>query len=222
MTTRRQRAKQPQGVTETDDKSPDTRERLLNAARAEFASKGMHGARVDEIARRANINKQLIYYHFGAKDRLYLATLEHTYSDIRSSERELHLADLDPVAAMERLVGFTFDYLAQNRDFVLMLTNENLLGAEYLRQSSNIDVIRSPLVELVGETLQRGVAAGRFREGVDPVQLYISIAGLCFFYFANIHTLSTLFDRDLEGPEALQARREHAVAFVLGFLVIEK
>lgn len=218
MTTRGRRARAPQDAAANSDESSDTPRRLLDAAREEFATKGLHGARVDEIARQANVNKQLIYYHFGGKDQLYLAALEHTYADIRSRERELHLADLDPVAAMRKLVGFTFDYLSENRDFVLLINNENLLKAEYLRQSKNIDVMRSPLVELVGKTLQRGVEAGRFREGVDPVQLYISIAGVCFFYFANIHTLSTLFGRDLEASAELQVRRDHAISFVVGFL----
>ncbi len=200
------------------DQAAGSRERLLKAATAEFAQKGLLGARVDIIARMAKINKQLIYYHFGDKQRLYLAVLEHVYEDIRVKERALNLADCDPETAMARLVGFSFDYVNENRDFVRLLTNENILKGKHARRSKRIRQTRSPLVDLIEETLRRGVKAGVFRRGVDPVQLYISMAGLCFFYIANIHTLSVLFERDMEQKTALRERRDHAINVVLGFL----
>jgi TetR/AcrR family transcriptional regulator len=200
------------------DQSAGSRERLLKAATVEFAKNGLLGARVDRIARLAKINKQLIYYHFGDKQGLYLAVLEHVYADIRIKERALHLADSDPGTAMARLVGFSFDYVSQNREFVRLLTNENILKARNARRSKLIRQTRSPLVQLIEETLRRGVKAGVFRKGVDPVQLYISMAGLCFFYIANIHTLSVLFERDMQENAALRERRDHAIGFVLGFL----
>ena len=82
------------------DQGAGSRERLLKAATAEFAHKGLLGARVDVIARMAKINKQLIYYHFGDKQGLYLAVLEHVYEDIRVKERALNLADCDPETAI--------------------------------------------------------------------------------------------------------------------------
>jgi AcrR family transcriptional regulator len=200
------------------DQGAGSRERLLKAATAEFAQKGLLGARVDVIARMAKINKQLIYYHFGDKQGLYLAVLEHVYEDIRVKERALNLAHCDPETAMARLVGFSFDYVNENRDFVRLLTNENLLKGKHARRSKRIRQTRSPLVELIEETLRRGVKAGVFRRRVDPVQLYISMAGLCFFYIANIHTLSVLFERDMEQKAALRERRDHAINVVLGFL----
>jgi TetR/AcrR family transcriptional regulator len=200
------------------DQGAGSRERLLKAATAEFAQKGLLGARVDVIARMAKINKQLIYYHFGDKQGLYLAVLEHVYEDIRVKERALNLADCDPETAMARLVGFSFDYDNENRDFVRLLTNENILKGRHARRSKRIRQTRSPLVKLIEETLRRGVKAGVFRRGVDPVQLYISMAGLCFFYIANIHTLSVLFERDMEQKAALRERRDHAINVVLGFL----
>jgi TetR/AcrR family transcriptional regulator len=196
----------------------DSRERLLRAAHLEFAAEGLRGARVDVIARRAKINKQLIYYHFGDKDGLYLAVLEHAYSEIRQKEHDLHLADDEPVEAMRKLIGFTFDYDAEHREFVRLLINENILEARFVRKSKLIKQTSSPMLDLLRDTLKRGVAAGEFRGDVDPVQFYISMAALCFFYVGNVHTLSALFERDFNRPELLAERREHVIEFVLGYL----
>lgn len=191
---------------------------LLESAKREFARSGLHGSRVDRIARTAKINKQLIYYYFGGKENLYLAVLEDVYGDIRAHEHALDLAALDPLAAMHKLVGFTFDYVMENRDFVLLLTNENLMEAKHLKRSRNIKATHSPIVGLIADTLARGEKAGLFRRRVDPVQLYISLAGLCFFYTANIHTLGILFDRNLRSHAAVVERRSHVIDFVIGYL----
>jgi hypothetical protein len=75
-----------------------------------------------------------------------------------------------------------------------------------------------PLVETIATLLARGRASGQFRDGVDPVALYISIAGVSYFYFSNRHTLSAIFERDLAAPEELAQRRRHVVALILGYL----
>ena len=86
------------------DRSQQT---ILLAARDEFALFGLAGARVDRIAKRADINKRLIYYYFKSKDDLFLAVLENTYADIRAAEQKLHLDEMDPVQAIRQLVSFT-------------------------------------------------------------------------------------------------------------------
>jgi TetR/AcrR family transcriptional regulator len=195
---------------------------LLEVAKKEFARSGLHGSRVDKIAQAARINKQLIYYYFGAKENLYLSVLEDAYVDIRAHEHALHLGSLDPIEAMKKLVGFTFDYVTENRDFVLLLTNENLMEARHLKRSKIVQATHSPIVDLLKETLSRGEKANLFRRGVNPVQLYISMAGLCFFYSSNIHTLGILFDTDFRSRDAITERRAHVIDFVIGYLTNQK
>ncbi|MBL6457637.1 TetR family transcriptional regulator [Belnapia sp. T6] len=192
-----------------------TQRALLAAATAEFAEKGLAGARVDEIARRAGVNKQLVYHHFGNKEALYRAALEQVYSGIRAEERALHLADLPPEAALERLVGFSFDYLLDHPEFVALLNDENRQGAPHLRDADGLQAMHSPLVDLLRETLRRGGEAGVFRADLDPVQVYISIAALSYFYFSNNRTLSAIFGRELGAARDVAARRRHVIDFTL-------
>lgn len=206
-------------ATAANRRSPErTRERILGSALAEFSDKGYGGARVDEIARRSGANKRMLYHYFGNKDDLFLAVLEKAYADIREAEGKLNLANMEPLEAMRRLVDFTFTHSFRNPAFIRILNSENLHRARHLRRSTKIQKMHSPLVGTIGLILDRGEEAGVFRKGVDPVQLYVSIAALGYFYCSNIHTLSTIFGRDLNAEEAVDERRRHAIEVILGYL----
>jgi AcrR family transcriptional regulator len=195
-----------------------TRATILAAATAEFSRKGLDGARVDAIALRSGVNKRMIYHYFGDKGGLYLAVLEKSYTSIRSAELELSLADQDPVEGMRVLVLFTWKYLHSHPEFLSLLATENLHRAANLKKLPHIRKLHSPLIGMISELLKRGVKQKVFRKNVDPMQLYISMAGLAFFYLANKHTLSTIFGRDLTAPVALEEREMHVVDLVLGYL----
>ena len=192
-----------------------TRGKLLAAARREFASSGLAGARVDEIAARAGVNKQLVYHYFGDKDALYLAVLEWVYEEIRAQERKLNLEGLPPEQAIKKLIESSFDHLAAHPDFIVLLNDENRGGARHVRSSRKLEAMHSPLLSLVSTILSEGVKAGVFRKGINPVHLYISIAGLSYFYFSNTPTLSAIFGKDLSSRAARQARRRHVVDLVM-------
>jgi TetR/AcrR family transcriptional regulator len=188
---------------------------LLSAARLEFARLGFAGARVDEIAERAGVNKQIVYHYFGDKDALYLAVLEWVYADIREQERQLNLEGLPPEKAIRKLIEASFDYLATNPDFIVLLNDENRGGARHVRGSTRLEAMHSPLVKSVSHILHEGVRTGVFRKGIDPIQLYISIAGLSYFYLSNTPTLSAIFGKDLSSRAARRARRRHVVDLLL-------
>jgi AcrR family transcriptional regulator len=193
-------------------------ERILKAATGEFARYGLGGARVDRIAARARANKRMLYYYYGNKEDLFLAVLEARYAHIRRAELGLHLLDLDPVQGVRRLVEFTWNYYLKHPEFLTLLNSENLHRARHLKRSRDIAAMHSPLIALLRDLLLRGERAGKFKKGVDPVQLYISIAALGYFYLSNRHTLSTIFERDLLAPKSKAERLEHMTELVLGFL----
>jgi len=196
-----------------------TQQQILRAAMAEFSASGLGGARIDSIAERAGVNKRLIYYYFGGKDELFLAVLEQTYADIREAERELHLETAAPVDALRRLVVFTWEHYLAHPEFLTLLNSENLHRARHLQESKRIREMNSPLIQTLGDVLERGRKEGLFRGGVDPLQLYVSIAGLAYFYLSNNHTLSTIFGRDLMAPKALSERLSHITEVVMGYVL---
>lgn len=198
--------------------SAATRAALLSTAIREFAEKGFAGARVDEIANRAGVNKQLLYHHFGNKDDLYRVALETVYSEIREKEKALHLGDLSPVEAMRTLVGYSFDYLNEHPEFIRLVNDENAQGAPHAARSEELTEMHWPLVDLLTETLRRGAAEGVFRDDMDPINVYISIAGISYFYFSNNPTLSAIFGKKLSSAQAIAQRRRHVIEFALAAL----
>lgn len=192
---------------------------ILGAALDEFAEHGLGGARMDRIAERAAVNKRLIYYYFENKESLFLAVLERAYENIRGEERQLNLTQVEPTEAVRRLISFTWNYYLAHPEFLTLLNSENLHRARHLKRSTKILTMHSPLVQAIADVLERGNRTGVFRAGVDPVQLYISIAGLSYFYLGNSYTLSTIFDRDLLGTKAKVERLSHMTDLVLGYLV---
>ncbi|MFO1244284.1 MAG: TetR family transcriptional regulator [Ramlibacter sp.] len=192
---------------------------ILAAARDEFAEYGLGGARMDRIAERAGLNKRLIYYYFEDKEKLFQAVLEQAYRHIREAERALHLLDLKPADAIRRLIEFTWNYYLDHPEFLTLLNSANLHKARHLDESQRVRELNSPLVATLGEVLERGRKDGSFRGGIDPVQLYVSIAGLSYFYLSNNHTLSAIFGRDLMTAKARNERLSHMCDVILGYVL---
>jgi TetR/AcrR family transcriptional regulator len=192
-----------------------TRGNLLDSAYREFSEQGFHGASIDGICKRAGVSKQVLFHHFGSKQKLYLEVLERAYAASRSHDPEFDIERLDPVAAMRYLVGVSFDHLRSNRAFVRLLSDENNNKGRHIRQSNKLRAIYVPLIERIAQTLRRGEEVGVFRAGIDPNNFYISISALSFFYFSNIYTLHAALDIDMESEAALDARRAHVMDFAM-------
>ena len=195
-----------------------TRRDILDAATAEFAAKGLSGARVDEIAARTRTTKRMIYYYFASKEALYAAVLEEMYGGIRDAEAALELDSLAPAAALRRLVEATFDYHADHPDFVRLVQVENIHGAVHLAASPTVGLRNSAVLGTLARLLERGVAAGVFRAGADPFELHLLISAVCFHRVGNRHTLGVIFGRDLLEPGSAASQRRMVVEAVLGWV----
>ncbi|MFI5447996.1 TetR/AcrR family transcriptional regulator [Polaromonas sp. UC242_47] len=191
---------------------------ILEVATTEFASKGLSGARIDEIAAATRTSKRMIYYYFGSKEGLYIAVLEEAYRRMRTIEAELHLEDLPPEDALRRLVGFTFDHHHDNQDYIRLVMNENMERGVYLAQSEVIEALNVPAIQAIRQLYDRGVASGVFRPGLDAIDIHASISALTFFNVSNQHTFGLIFKRDGQSPEALAVRRQNIVEMLVRFV----
>lgn len=197
-----------------------TRARILAAAKGEFARLGLGGARVDEIAEKAHANKRMIYHYFGNKEDLFAAVLEDAYLDIRTAEQDLHLDDLPPDEAMETLVRFTWDYYLANPEFIRLVNSANLHKAKHLENSSKLREASRRYVAMIQTLLDRGVAAGQFRPGVDAGQLNVTIAAIGYYYLTNRFSGEILFERDYMTKEALDARLAFNIETIMRIVAV--
>jgi AcrR family transcriptional regulator len=191
---------------------------IIEVATREFADKGLAGARIDDIAEAMRTSKRMIYYYFGSKEGLYVAVLEEAYRRMRAIEAGLHLDDLPPEDALRKLVGFTVDYQLAHPEFIRLVMTENIHRGEYLRQSKAIQQLNVPAIDGLKRVLERGLAAGVFRSGLDAVDLHMSISSLSVFNVANRYTFSLIFQRDMESPAAVVARRDSIIEMVVRFV----
>jgi AcrR family transcriptional regulator len=196
----------------------ETKRNILEVATQEFSAMGLAGARVDAIAERTNTTKRMLYYYFESKEGLYQAVLEKVYGDIRAVEQDLHVSELDPVEGMRKLVEFTFDYHDRHRDFVRLITIENIHGAKYVEQLKTFKNSNASAIHTIEDLLSRGVASGQFRNDVDAIDLHLLISSMCFHRIGNRHTFGTAFGRDPSHPRLRARHRAMIVDAVMRFL----
>ena len=169
----------------------------------------MDGARVDEIATRAGINKRMLYHYFGNKDDLFAAVLDELYETICTESAALDFVSGSPQSSLKKLVDFVVNFYLENPHAITLLNAENLHRARHLKISERIRAIQLPFETMLNELLMRGVSEGKFRDGVNGARLYISIVGLIYYYLSNGHSLSVFFDRDLFDRTEIAAWRTH-------------
>jgi AcrR family transcriptional regulator len=196
-----------------------TREQILRAATAEFAAHGLAGARISRIVKKAGSNPRMIYEHFGSKSALYVATLETTLSKLRTEELTLDVDHLDPLEGLLKLFDFMNGHFERHGDLVSLLRTENGTKARYMKKSSRIHEMSSPVLAMTERLLSRGVAEGKLAADIDPLRLYVMIAALSQFHLTNAHTLSSMFARDLSNAEWRAKRRADARRMLAAYLV---
>ena len=200
-------------------RDPDaSRQRILAAATEVFAEQGLDGARVDEIADRAGINKRMLYHYFGNKDDLFTAILHELYESICRQSATLDLDAGSAPEAIHRLVDFALDFYLDNPHAMTLLNDENLHKARHLKETGRVRAIHVPFEEMIDAVLVRGGESGEFHKGLNAARLYITIVGLTYYYLSNGHTLSLVYDRNLFDPEELRAWREHMHDVIIRFV----
>jgi TetR/AcrR family transcriptional regulator len=197
------------------DRADQSRARILDAAIREFSENGLSGARTEQIAEAAGVNKALIYYYFQGKEALYIAALESAAQGMVANA--LRVLQLD-CSAGERFLYFAlnhFDRIYSEPVF------QKLMQHEMIRLSKGESNVLSPLVETLfkplGEKTNAVIAEG-IRLGelvpVDSTQVMYAALGANVFYF-----LSAPMMRLMNAPEpfersSLELRRKAAIEYL--------
>ncbi|MCF6119411.1 TetR family transcriptional regulator [Mesorhizobium muleiense] len=215
---KKERKPKPDASTTRIQDPEGTRRNILEIASKEFALNGLSGARIDEIAARTRFSKRMIYYYFGDKEGLYLRALENAYRQVREGEAQLDIEGLPPMAALTRLVEFTFDHHHRHEEFIRMVMIENIHHGQYLEQSDAIRELNVTAIDHISRIYSRGVEEGVFRPGLDAVELHWQISALCFFNVSNRTTFSMIFGRDFGAPAQLERLKRNSVEMLLRFV----
>ncbi|WGW05977.1 TetR family transcriptional regulator [Tropicibacter oceani] len=193
---------------------------ILTVATEEFAAFGLSGANINEIARKTATSKRMIYYYFGDKEGLYCAVLEGVYATLRRNEDLLDVQGLDPVNALRRLIGATFEAHMNAPHFVRLVMIENIHNAQYLRKSDIVPKLNRSIIENLEDVCRRGKSAGLFRAGTDPLELHWLISSFSFYNVSNRHTFSTSFGKTLYTKARQAQLKERMTDMVLAAAVI--
>jgi TetR/AcrR family transcriptional regulator len=194
-----------------------TRAAILRAALEEFSHEGVAGARTDEIARRAGVNKALLYYYFKDKEGLYTAALEQVFSGLHQRVSVvLERTDLPPRDRLLLYVQTHFDYIASapvyprlvQREF-MRSTGRNLSPAGKSIMERHV----RPFYERLEKLILEGVRAGDFRP-LDPVHTLTSMIGTIVFYFISMPAQQFMHPGDPGTSERIAARRAAVLDFI--------
>jgi TetR/AcrR family transcriptional regulator len=191
-----------------------SRNSILKAAVREFARKGIAGARTDEIARTAHVNKALLYYYFKDKESLYGAALDHIFQEQRDHMLQVLDRDLPPRQKMLTYVGTYFDFIAEHQ------VNRNLVQVEMMRAGHGSPHMQRiarqyflPLFNRLRAVIREGVACGDFRP-INPEQFIPSMVALVVFYFISAPVMKNVMGFDPLSAERIAERRNAVLDFI--------
>jgi AcrR family transcriptional regulator len=194
------------------------RAEILRAATSEFATYGYAGGRITRIVRKAGTNPRMVYEQFGSKSELYVAALESALGALRAEELTLDVEHLDPLEGMLKLFDFMNGHFERHPHLVSLLRAENLMKARYMKRTSRIHEMSSPVLQMTKRLLARGVRGGQLTADIDPLRLYVMIAALSQYHLANAHTLSNEFNFDLSDRGWRAKRSDDARKMLAAYL----
>ena len=199
-------------------KSDVTKSQILREAEREFSEKGFFGARVDEIARHASVNKALIYAYFGSKKELYKTVLFDVYDRLRKVEQEIIADDSsDYREKLRKFIERYYRFLQQNPTYVRMVMWENLNHAEYFIEGE-VYTTKDPILSALERIYEDACKDHKVLDSIDPKQLMITLIGVSFNYFSNNDTLSQIVREDLMDEDAVNRRIRSVTDMLLAYI----
>jgi len=206
---------QPNQSETNADRSAETRSRILEAALTEFAANGLAGARTEQIAEEAGVNKALLYYYFESKEKLYSAALEMVSSRARDRSMEVFLREASPGERLLRVALLHFDRILTQREFQALMQQEmiRLHKGEATELAILAKRIFAPLYAMFQSMVREGIASGELIEA-EWLQIVLAALGPNVFYFLSAPVWRLIMPFEPLDPEVLRARRVASVEFL--------
>src|SRR5580704_5602363 len=197
-----------------------SRAAILQAAVREFSREGVAGARIDAIARRARVNKALLYYYFKDKEALYSAVLDQVFGGLTVAVNPAFALNVPPREKILSYVRAHFDYVAAHPLYPRIVQGEMMSAGR--NGSIQLDRIVKqyfrPLASQLSQVLNEGMAAGEFRS-LDPSQMVPSIIAVIVFYFINAPAMRSMTGVDPLEPKRVAERRSAVLDFISAALL---
>lgn len=198
-------------MTETIELS--TEQRILEAAKKVFLLRGLDGARTQEIADEAGINKAMLHYYFRNKDRLFQMVFDSISSKIVPDLTAIVEQDLPIVVTLDRIIHRYIDFIAENPKVPLFLISELTKDPEriknLLNQTQNFSKMQN-----FGMKLLQEMQAGTIKQ-VNPLHLVLNVISMCLFPFIAQPMVQQIMKiSDEEYAFVLSQRKDEVSKFV--------
>jgi AcrR family transcriptional regulator len=197
------KARQPARQNPSARDPERTRHSILEAAAREFSDKGLAGARVDAIARRARVNKRMLYHYFGNKEGLFGAVLR---GKLLQREALLASAPDDP----RETLGYWFEAACRDRDWFRLLGWESLQRSRHrlVQETRRRAVLRQAVAQV-----RRRQARGFLPAGLDPAHLLLSLMAITAYPLALPQITRLVTGQSALGPGFRRARTKFLRSF---------
>lgn len=197
------------------ERSDVTRTRILDAALSEFSAHGLAGARTDQIAAAAGVNKALLYYYFESKEKLYVAALEMVAGRVRDSTMAVFLRDCSAGERVLRAGLNHFDRILSQREFQSLMQQEmmRLHKGEGGAMPMLVKRVFAPIQAMYQSMVREGIASGELID-VDWMQIQLATLGANVFYFMAAPVWRKLLPLDPFDSATLLERRKAIVEFL--------
>jgi TetR/AcrR family transcriptional regulator len=197
------------------ERADHTRARILDAAIREFSDNGLAGARTEQIAEAAGVNKALLYYYFAGKEALYKAALESAAHGVMADNMAVLEAHASAGEKFLQSALNHFDRVHTNRGFQSLMQQEmvRLHRGEANALTQLVETVFRPLTLKMNEVITEGIASGELID-VDPAQIRYAAMGANVFYFLSAPMMKMIQGSDPMSHDALQHFRTAAIAYL--------
>lgn len=201
----------------TASEASGTEQKIFDAALDVFARKGRDGARMQEIADHAGINRALLHYYFRSKSHLYETVFAHGFRQFVSSLSQSLKTEPEFEDSLRTFVHGYIDYLREHQSMARLMINECLCGGAILENHLTAAITkRDGMPGLVmRDRIEAAIEAGEIRD-VDPKHTMLTIVSACMFPFVALPTVRIFHPSCVEHfDEFLEQRKLHVVDLIL-------